>query len=120
MITGYSKCNEIRQHRKLVVVTAVMFRSSFSLDKVCLNIEGIKNKNNKMTAVLPEYNCLLLSPSNLWHRDFNKFQLDANLIHTVYNYQVGVTKPLSFLAETTSSRLRHSVLEYRERKDQHI
>ena len=74
-----------------------------------------------MTAVLPEYNCLLLSPSNLWHRDFNKFQLDANLIHTVYNYQVGVVAvSFSLLAETTSSRLTRSVLEYREREDQHI
>lgn len=61
--------------------------SSFSLDKVCLNVESVKKKHNIMSNVLPEYNCLLLSPSNLWNQDFNKFQLDSNLINTIYNYQ---------------------------------
>ncbi|XP_065216116.1 sterol regulatory element-binding protein cleavage-activating protein [Planococcus citri] len=60
---------------------------SLSLDKICLHIENIRRKTNKMTSVLPEYNCLVLSPGNLWTQDINKFQLDANLINTVYNYQ---------------------------------
>lgn len=63
--------------------------SSMVLDHLCLHIENVKKKNNKMEPVLPEYNCLTLSPANLWQQDFHKFQQDPNLINTVYNYQVG-------------------------------
>lgn len=69
-------------------IISLRFFSSHSLDKVCLNIESVKNKNNKITNIFPEYTCLLLSPVNLWHQDFNKFQLDANLVNTIYNYQI--------------------------------
>lgn len=73
---------------QLADLNNTFFFSSLSLDKLCLHIENIRKKTNKMTFVLPEYNCLVLSPGNLWTQDFNKFQLDSNLINTVYNYQV--------------------------------
>lgn len=73
--------------------------SSSSLDSMCLHIENIKKKNNKMSSILPEYNCLLLSPANLWQQDFNKFQLDSNLINTVYNYQVWSTDFINYTSK---------------------
>jgi hypothetical protein len=36
---------------------------------------------------LPEYNCLLLSPANLWQQNRATFQDDSNLLGTIFNYQ---------------------------------
>lgn len=71
--------------------------SSVVLDHLCLHIEDVKKKNNKMDPVLPEYKCLILSPANLWQQDFNKFQQDPNLINTVYNFQVRKDVDLCFI-----------------------
>jgi hypothetical protein len=58
-----------------------------SLSHVCLHIESAKVKSDKKMA-LPEYNCLALSPANLWQQNQEKFQEDANLLGTIFTYEV--------------------------------
>ncbi|XP_014205675.1 sterol regulatory element-binding protein cleavage-activating protein [Copidosoma floridanum] len=61
--------------------------SSKSLGQICLHIEAVKKRNLKKVEVLPEYNCLLLSPANFWQRSIEVFNLDTNLIDTIFSYQ---------------------------------
>lgn len=66
---------------------------------MCLHIEAVKKTDkNEDEAVLPEYNCLVLSPANLWQQDVQKFNQDAQLLTTVFNYQ-NIQKGRSSLAE---------------------
>ncbi|XP_054005526.1 sterol regulatory element-binding protein cleavage-activating protein [Hylaeus anthracinus] len=58
-----------------------------TLDQVCLHIEAIKKRNGKKQEILPEYNCLVLSPANLWQRSIELYTQDTNLINTIYSYQ---------------------------------
>ncbi|XP_006568073.1 sterol regulatory element-binding protein cleavage-activating protein isoform X2 [Apis mellifera] len=58
-----------------------------TLDQVCLHIEAVKKRNGKKSEVLPEYNCLVLSPANLWQRSIELYAQDTNLINTIYSYQ---------------------------------
>ncbi|KOX73423.1 Sterol regulatory element-binding protein cleavage-activating protein [Melipona quadrifasciata] len=58
-----------------------------TLDQVCLHIEAVKKRSGKKSEVLPEYNCLVLSPANLWQRSIELFAQDTNLISTIYSYQ---------------------------------
>ena len=37
--------------------------------------------------MLPDYGCLIFSPANLWKRDINTFQMDDNLISTIFHFQ---------------------------------
>nr|XP_018911050.1 PREDICTED: sterol regulatory element-binding protein cleavage-activating protein [Bemisia tabaci]XP_018911059.1 PREDICTED: sterol regulatory element-binding protein cleavage-activating protein [Bemisia tabaci] len=61
--------------------------SSLSMAKVCLHVETVKKKARKMLSILPEYNCLILSPANLWQRNINAFQEDSNLVGTIFSNQ---------------------------------
>ncbi|OXU21849.1 hypothetical protein TSAR_009631 [Trichomalopsis sarcophagae] len=61
--------------------------SSKSLGQICLHIEAVKKRNVKKPEVLPEYNCLILSPANLWQRSIEAFNQDTNLIGTIFSYQ---------------------------------
>ncbi|XP_015430485.1 PREDICTED: sterol regulatory element-binding protein cleavage-activating protein [Dufourea novaeangliae] len=58
-----------------------------TLGQVCLHIEAVKKRNGKKPEVLPEYNCLVLSPANLWQRSIELYSQDTNLINTIYSYQ---------------------------------
>lgn len=59
-----------------------------TLGQVCLHIEAVKKRSGKKSEVLPEYNCLVLSPANLWQRSIELYAQDTNLINTIYSYQV--------------------------------
>lgn len=59
-----------------------------TLGQVCLHIEAVKKRNDKKPEVLPEYNCLVLSPANLWQQSIELFAQDTNLINTIFSYQV--------------------------------
>lgn len=61
-----------------------------TLGQVCLHIEAAKRRNGKKADVLPEYNCLVLSPANLWQQSMELFSQDTNLINTIFSYQVNV------------------------------
>ncbi|KAK2584484.1 hypothetical protein KPH14_006859 [Odynerus spinipes] len=58
-----------------------------TLGRVCLHIEAAKKRNGKKPEVLPEYNCLVLSPANLWQQSIELFSQDTNLINTIFSYQ---------------------------------
>ncbi|KYQ48506.1 Sterol regulatory element-binding protein cleavage-activating protein [Trachymyrmex zeteki] len=58
-----------------------------TLGQVCLHIEAVKKRNGKKAEVLPEYNCLVLSPANLWQQSIELFSQDTNLINTIFSYQ---------------------------------
>ncbi|XP_012288280.1 sterol regulatory element-binding protein cleavage-activating protein [Orussus abietinus] len=58
-----------------------------TVDQVCLHVEAVKKKNAKKPDVLPEYNCLVLSPANLWQQSVEMFSKDTNLIGTIFSYQ---------------------------------
>ncbi|XP_076756300.1 SREBP cleavage activating protein [Xylocopa sonorina] len=58
-----------------------------TLDQVCLHVEAVKKRSGKKSEVLPEYNCLVLSPANLWQRSIELYSQDTNLINTIYSYQ---------------------------------
>lgn len=61
--------------------------SSRSLSHVCLHVEAVKSRyTSDRKHILPEYNCLVLSPANLWHQDFQEFQQDSSLLSTIFNY----------------------------------
>lgn len=61
--------------------------TSKTLGQVCLHIEAVKKRNGKKPEILPEYNCLVLSPANLWQQSMELFAQDTNLINTIFSYQ---------------------------------
>ncbi|EZA50256.1 Sterol regulatory element-binding protein cleavage-activating protein [Ooceraea biroi] len=61
--------------------------TSKTLGQVCLHIEAVKKRNGKKSEILPEYNCLVLSPANLWQQSMELFAQDTNLINTIFSYQ---------------------------------
>lgn len=60
--------------------------SSKTLSHLCLHVEAVKTKSDKKLQ-LPEYNCLVLSPANLWQQNPELYHEDPNLLSTIYNYQ---------------------------------
>ncbi len=66
----------------------MQFFSGQHLDSVCLRTDGLSSRYRFASAlgILPEYGCLILSPANLWGRNPNTFQMDDNIIGTVYDY----------------------------------
>lgn len=59
-----------------------------TLGQACLHIEAVKKRNAKKNEILPEYNCLVLSPANLWQQSIEMFNQDTNLLGTIFSYQV--------------------------------
>jgi hypothetical protein len=55
-----------------------------SLNDVCLHVENI----NSDSKILPEYSCLLISPTNLWHQNPEEFRTDNTLEKTIFAFQV--------------------------------
>lgn len=63
--------------------------SSRTLAHVCLHVEAVKRTETmEEQTILPEYNCLILSPANLWQQDVQKFNQDSHLLTTIFNHQV--------------------------------
>lgn len=60
------------------------FFDRISLNDVCLHVENI----NSDIKTLPEYSCLLVSPTNLWHQDSEEFRTDNSIEKTIFTYQV--------------------------------
>ena len=56
------------------------------MDHICLRTDGLSPRYRSM-EILPDYGCMILSPANLWARDSIAFQMDPNLIATVFNYK---------------------------------
>uniref|UniRef100_A0A1Q3F4Q8 Sterol regulatory element-binding protein cleavage-activating protein n=1 Tax=Culex tarsalis TaxID=7177 RepID=A0A1Q3F4Q8_CULTA len=56
--------------------------SKTTLSDICLHVENVKQASQQM--LFPEYNCLLLSPANLWQQNIQNFNKDSNLLNTVF------------------------------------
>ena len=54
----------------------------------CLLIEGVVKKMQSAGQVLPHYNCLMLSPADLWARNQYSFLQDQNVLATVNSLMV--------------------------------
>lgn len=87
--------------------------SSTTLGDICLHVETVRSK--KLSEVVPQYSCLLLSPANLWQLDVHRYHDDTSLINTIYSHQViscyiypvlhSILSPLSQLLNYCSSHL---------------
>ncbi|XP_058460282.1 sterol regulatory element-binding protein cleavage-activating protein isoform X2 [Malaya genurostris] len=53
-----------------------------TLSHLCLHVENVKRTSQQM--LFPEYNCLLLSPANLWQQNIQSFNKDSNLLNTIF------------------------------------
>lgn len=76
--------------QKKIRIKHLCFFRFKTLGQVCLHIEAAKRRNGKKAEVLPEYNCLVLSPANLWQQSIELFAQDTNLINTIFSYQVNM------------------------------
>ncbi|XP_053690026.1 sterol regulatory element-binding protein cleavage-activating protein [Sabethes cyaneus] len=56
--------------------------SKTTLSHLCLHVENVKRTSQQ--TLFPEYNCLLLSPANLWQQNIQTFNKDNNLLNTVF------------------------------------
>lgn len=54
------------------------------MNDVCLHVENI----NSDVKILPEYSCLLMSPTHLWHQDLEEFRTDNSLEKTIFAFRV--------------------------------
>ncbi|XP_055613113.1 sterol regulatory element-binding protein cleavage-activating protein [Uranotaenia lowii] len=56
--------------------------SKTTLSDLCLHVENVKRASQQM--LFPEYNCLLLSPANLWQQNLQNFNKDNSLLNTIF------------------------------------
>ncbi|XP_062563503.1 sterol regulatory element-binding protein cleavage-activating protein [Armigeres subalbatus] len=56
--------------------------SKTTLSHLCLHVENVKRASQQM--LFPEYNCLLLSPANLWQQNIQSFNRDSSLLNTIF------------------------------------
>lgn len=61
--------------------------SRTNLANICLHVENVKMPT-KYSSILPQYNCLILSPANLWEQNAQNFKKDTNLLSTIYHHHV--------------------------------
>ncbi|KAL5006353.1 hypothetical protein ScPMuIL_015159 [Solemya velum] len=55
----------------------------YSLSDFCLRVPEMTYHKN-LQSLMPQYSCLLLSPSNLWHNDITRFKEDPEILKTVF------------------------------------
>ncbi|XP_023302628.2 sterol regulatory element-binding protein cleavage-activating protein [Lucilia cuprina] len=55
-----------------------------TLDKICLRVDNVKRSQNEQ--IFPEYDCLVLSPANLWGQSIQNFTGDTNILNTIFQY----------------------------------
>lgn len=76
----------------------VFFFSKTNLANICLHVENVKMPMKHLT-VFPEYNCLILSPANLWQQNTQNFKKDTNLLSTIFHQHVSSTNfPIVFFS----------------------
>ncbi|CAH1993921.1 unnamed protein product [Acanthoscelides obtectus] len=71
--------------------------TSKTLGHVCLHIEASKSRHDRSNK-LPQYNCLVLSPANLWDQDVQQFTQDSSILTTVFNHH-SIQKGKTSIAE---------------------
>jgi hypothetical protein len=81
----------------LKIISFLLSFSGQMLGNICLHVEAVK-ENVAGKIKFPEYNCLVLSPANLWQNNRATFQEDANILGTIFSHQ-GLQKGKVSLAE---------------------
>uniref|UniRef100_A0A0A1XSA2 Sterol regulatory element-binding protein cleavage-activating protein n=1 Tax=Zeugodacus cucurbitae TaxID=28588 RepID=A0A0A1XSA2_ZEUCU len=56
-----------------------------TLDQSCWHVDNVKRSRDEK-VLFPEYNCLVLSPANLWSQDVQNFTNDPNLLNSIFQY----------------------------------
>lgn len=59
-----------------------------NLANICLHVENVKMPTKYSSQIFPEYNCLILSPANLWQQNAQNFKRDTNLLSTIFHHHV--------------------------------
>lgn len=59
-----------------------------TLSNLCLHVENVKRQNKQV--LFPEYNCLVLSPANLWKQNVHNFNKDTSLLSTIFSNHVSL------------------------------
>ncbi|KXJ69369.1 hypothetical protein RP20_CCG027398 [Aedes albopictus] len=67
---------------KLIEIIRNHEDESKTLSHLCLHVENVKRASQQL--LFPEYNCLLLSPANLWQQNVQNFNKDSSLLNTVF------------------------------------
>ncbi|KAL0277128.1 UNVERIFIED_CONTAM: hypothetical protein PYX00_004516 [Menopon gallinae] len=87
---------------------------TISISNLCLHVESVKLKSSEdRRKLLPEYNCLILSPANFWQQSEMNFQMDNHLIGTIFNYhniqkgKISLTELLFGISVKESGLKRH-------------
>lgn len=70
----------------LILLYFSLFYSQRTLDKICLRVDNVKRSQNEQ--IFPEYDCLMLSPANLWGQSIQNFTGDTNILNTIFQYHV--------------------------------
>lgn len=75
---------------KLLEIVRNFQHETKTLGHLCLHVEAVKQRTNSIRyeTILPEYNCLILSPANFWQQDIQQFNQDSHLLTTIFNHQV--------------------------------
>lgn len=61
-------------------------KSRKNLGHLCLHVDNVKRQGRN--TLFPEYNCLLLSPANLWQQNVQSFNKDTSLLNTIFHQHV--------------------------------
>uniref|UniRef100_W4VSE5 Sterol regulatory element-binding protein cleavage-activating protein n=1 Tax=Corethrella appendiculata TaxID=1370023 RepID=W4VSE5_9DIPT len=59
-------------------------KTKMTLNHLCLHVENIKRSTKE--NIFPEYNCLILSPANLWQQNIQTFNQDRDLLNTIFHH----------------------------------
>lgn len=60
--------------------------TNVTLSNLCLHVDNIKRPQKDV--LFPEYNCLVLSPANLWKQNIHNFNKDDCLLGTIFQHHV--------------------------------
>lgn len=82
-----------------------------NLANICLHVENVKMPT-KYSSIFPEYNCLILSPANLWQQNAQNFKRDTNLLSTIFHHHVSLRNKLQFFGFPVAFNLFCSFPEF--------
>ncbi|CAG0884691.1 unnamed protein product, partial [Cyprideis torosa] len=69
--------------------------SGRSLKDSCMHIEEpLKSLPSNISSMFPKFNCLIVSPANIWGNSVEDFLRDEDLLKTVQKYQVSLIRSM--------------------------
>lgn len=74
-------------------------QSNLTLRDICLFAKGLAPSARVFQSVLPEFNCLTVSPANIWQLNENSFRDDPQFLDTIFSYRNPVVDVRSSMAD---------------------